>query len=323
MTKPGERVSRKMGELCRKLKNFTIVELEIPSIQDDEIMQELVGKMGVCLFLDDYSEKDILAILEEHGILRQLREKGFDHIKIAFDTSDHYIHRLALYFEKITEEHLLGEIWLRRSTLQIQNFRAMFFLKNMHELSRFMSRKLNFPMKVLIIEWLRLQNPRQQFDAGRSPMPGQKHPGLGLLHDVTQILIKMSTERGQDGLLNIPEYFHNAWLYSQLFFFIDPVLQGKMMAMRRDLNDDVKKHGLGRVSEAVSGGCLYNETTTSYECWNPEEQMYPISVRLTEYFQHSYYREIVQIYSKEYRYRIAWERQVAPTNTANATGARE
>lgn len=37
----------------------------------------------------------------------------------------------------------------------------------------------------------------------------------------------------KDGLLNLPEYYHNAVFYSAIFRFIAPVRQGRFEALQR------------------------------------------------------------------------------------------
>lgn len=56
---------------------------------------------------------------------------------------------------------------------------------------------------------------------------------------------------GRDGLLNFPEYFHNAVLYNETnYFFINPAFQAFFLSLLRDLSGDIQRYGLAAVSWA-------------------------------------------------------------------------
>ena len=63
---------------------------------------------------------------------------------------------------------------------------------------------------LLRIEWLLMQNPRARFTAQRPRLPGQKHPGLGLLADVIALLIVACDRLQLGGLLFVPAHYHTA-----------------------------------------------------------------------------------------------------------------
>jgi hypothetical protein len=130
-------------------------------------------------------------------------------------------------------------------------------------------------MEVLYLEWLLLQNPRRRFGAHHQSLPGQKHPGLGLLRDVTAWLVVLCGELGLDGLMYAPAGYFVATFGSR---FIDPARQARLEAMRRALA------GLRLVeaSRAVEEGRVVNAATGETVPWEPAPMVIPVSPRLRE-----------------------------------------
>src|SRR5258707_15533746 len=51
-------------------------------------------------------------------------------------------------------------------------------------------------MDVLYVEWLLLQNPRMPFGGRLAPLPGQDHPGLGMLSELAGGLLLIARTVG-------------------------------------------------------------------------------------------------------------------------------
>jgi hypothetical protein len=92
----------------------------------------------------------------------------------------------------------------------------------------FMERELGTaPLKITVIEWLAMQNPDASFTDDRPQLPGQTHPGLHVAKQLMQMVFELARKQGRDALLNFPEHFHNAWLYSRRgLFFLNPAFEG-------------------------------------------------------------------------------------------------
>jgi hypothetical protein len=95
----------------------------------------------------------------------------------------------------------------------------------------------------------------------------------------------------KDGLMNIPEYFHNALFYSKWFKFIDPQMQGTMEAIFTQLT--AQGHSVASLSFAVYFECLRDAGTGELFAWTPHEQVLPLSESLLTYFARPEYEEMV------------------------------
>ena len=113
-------------------------------------------------------------------------------------------------------------------------------------------------LQMLVIEWLRLQNPRQSFGE-RMPLPGQMHPGLGIGSEIDSVLVGLATDSHRDGILNLPEHWYNAYLYtksSKPYKFMNPAFQGFFQSICDALEDDIRTRGLPTVAWAIFRGLL-------------------------------------------------------------------
>src|SRR5207253_2211203 len=94
------------------------------------------------------------------------------------------------------------------------------------------------PLRLLSIEWLSLQDPSASFDATRTPLPLQKHPGLGLAREVMHLFATAVERLGLDGIVQSAAHFHGAVLLgAREALFDDPVREGRFRALRRALSD--------------------------------------------------------------------------------------
>ena len=78
--------------------------------------------------------------------------------------------------------------------------------------------------ETIAIEWMSLQNPYGEFTKDRPQLPGQQKPGLGVASKAVELLIIMAWRLNLSGLLNTPDHYHNAYLYSRIFYYLNPLL---------------------------------------------------------------------------------------------------
>ncbi|NOX38186.1 MAG: hypothetical protein GXO78_11695 [Calditrichaeota bacterium] len=285
---------KKLQLIARRLSTHELTRLRESdiSLEPQQLLAESPDERSTPYFLGFYSPSGIRLALEKYGVFKALKKKGFDGFEMVIDTRDPYRHRFALYFDHTVDEHtLLAEVVLKR---------------------RFITFCPPFPSPVhgrsyefLQVEWLVLQNPRKSFSPERPRLPGQKYPGLGMGEMVLEILLIMCWRLGLAGLLNVPEYYHNAQMYAQEFCFIDPYLEGKLRALERDL---YASHGLAKSSWAIELGCV-EENGKPYE-WQSGEMIIPLNRDLKAFFKHASYQQYVAKIKEQYQYRLnerCWE----------------
>jgi hypothetical protein len=153
---------------------------------------------------------------------------------------------------------------------------------------------------LLAVHWLALQDPRAEFSPDRPALPGQTHPGLGIGRRLLSRLLAWSYDWGKDALVNYPAYYHNAVIYSRLFRFLSPRREGRVCALRRDL----EPLGLTDASWAVEQGRVVEEPGSKVLRWRPSEMVAPITRVLKAYMKSDEYEAAVATARDEVRYRL-------------------
>ena len=168
------------------------------------------------LFMGLYDEKQIMEKLEKVGIINILQQKGFRDILVSIDRQDGYTSRLYVNFRAIAEKTRLIEVIVREGYFKPkQNFIPSY--------------EFTGGLPMLLIEWLSLQDPRAVFTPDKPRLPGQQYPGLGGLKNMQELLYKLGKSSGKDAIIDIPEYFHTAVIYSIIRIFILINLRGSIL----------------------------------------------------------------------------------------------
>jgi hypothetical protein len=235
-------------------------------------LEQLAGKKSSTLWLGRYAEDEIRRLLEKFNILSALGAKGFSEIFIDVEPIDRFLQALKIFSAKPAAENLLAEFRLREAPFSHSCFANA------------------APLNVLKIEWLMLQNPHVDFSAERPRLPGQHHPGLGLSRHVLQLLIHLTKTQQLAGILNFPEFFHNAYFYFEHFYFCDPRLKGLVLSLRRDLNE----LSVAELSWAVYLGCVIDANTEETYDWQAEALVLPLDEQFKKYFYSDEYEQIVR-----------------------------
>ncbi|MBN1571718.1 MAG: hypothetical protein JW984_00805 [Deltaproteobacteria bacterium] len=269
-----------LQDKINRLKNLMYVRPQRPAVDFLELdfggaVDELIYKKRGGLFLNLYSSEELLDLFCEMEINDKISECGFSNIKMKISGENSFDHRLRLYSEWDGKDVLLMELVVKEGIFEPKKtFIEDFSFRN---------------VRMLMIEWLSLQNPNAKFEKNRPRLPGQKFPGLGILMDLERVLVCICERLGYEGVVDVPEYFHGALMYSPKFFFYDPEMEGKLRAMMRDLKDIP----LATASTAVLLNCVINEVTGEYVDWSPGEQILPISREIEDYFKSDGYRDLV------------------------------
>lgn len=253
---------------------------------DADLLEQLNGKKGTTLWLGRYTKDDVLHLLEKFGILPAMRKKGFADIVIVIELLEPFVQALRIFNEKADADNQLAEFRLREAAFSPQHF------------------AVGAPLTMLKIEWLMLQNPLAQFSSARPRLPGQRHPGLGLGKPTVQFLVHLAETHHLAGVLNFPEFFHNAYLYLEYFHYCDPRLKGIVLALRRDLVE----LSLAELSWAVYLGCVIDPNSGQTYEWQADALILPLDEKMKKYFSSAEYEQGVYRTLAEARFVLDRER---------------
>ena len=276
--------------------------------------EELGAQLGPArpatgLFLGYYSRTGLERALEHYGLFARVRRKGFRDLRIELDLGDRARQAIRVFGipEGSGDEHLLIEV---------------------HAGLRELPGDDGAPLRLLSIEWLSLANPSAQFAAGRTRLPLQKHPGLGIAREVMHVL-RIAAERLQlDGIVQSAAHFHGAVLlgtWGALFF--DPVREGRFRTLRRTLAelrlaDATSLVERGRVVE-IGGAEVRPGAQPPDERpfrWEGADQMLPLSRRTLARFTGAAWLAAVEEAERGASYRLADPAATPPLVGASGGG---
>lgn len=226
-------------------------------------------------FLDFYSEQGLRLSLKRYGLVAKLRELGYEQIDLKYGVRDDGSHFLVVFEPPFREENKIGE---------------------------FIARKVRFEgvFPCLKIEWLCLQNPRQAFTPDKPRLPGQRYPGLGLGRDVLSMIMLMAIRLKYDALVNVADHFHNAYIYTNSFYFHNPADAGRLEA----LAGFMKSSGLtlAQTAWALEQDRIYLSGETVPFHWEPAPQILPLRTALETRYQEKDYIQAVSAARDEFRF---------------------
>ncbi|MCK5074969.1 MAG: hypothetical protein KAR38_01275, partial [Calditrichia bacterium] len=249
-----------------KLKKLKTFDLEISF---DDLFNS-AEKRKVEYYLGAYSKSGIEYALKKFKIYDILNKNGFLDLKLVTQLNNPFKQRIAIFNKKINPSNLLAELVTHKKSMVVKSF------TNMNEIDG----RYDF----LAIEWLCLQNPEIPVKKDKPLLPGQKYLGLGIGSRILSILYLMTCDLKLAGIFNIPEYYHNAAMYSKKFHFIDPDKEGFLMLINKELE---KKWGLATVSWAIDRQFVTLNGKPFKSFTSP--QIIPINKKLQKYFKSSQY----------------------------------
>lgn len=240
------------------------------------MLSQLPQAIGPSLFLDHFTSDEVFTQIESTSFLSAMKKKGVLAPRIELARVEPDEHRLIVLDDSESEPMKMIELRLALMRLEVPVLAGSPSLTGLFEM--------------LAINWVMMQNPRAAFTKERPQLPGQEHPGLGLGRKCHEFLVHLGAGLRRDGLVNHPQYFHNAVFYRDDYYFIDPKRQGELLAMFRDL----ARYPIGVVSQAIADGRLVDVRQQMRMDWDAEEMVCPIQERLNDYFQGREYREVVE-----------------------------
>jgi hypothetical protein len=243
-----------------------------------------LGRRGSTFFLGYYSEEGIKLALNKYGVYKKLKQRGFNNVLTVIDTSDPYRHKITVYHNKQNQDNIIVELVLRKDFFTI---------------------KMPFTCPLngktylgLTIDWLCVQNLLGSFTDQRPQLPGQKFPGLGFSSVVVELLMIICWRLNLAGLINIPEYYHNAVFYSKIFYYLDPLDQAKFLALSRAFEN----MPLHKLSWAVDWGCISEKGSGQTFTWFVKQQIVPLEKDLKNMFKLKDYSDYVNEKAKAYKF---------------------
>jgi hypothetical protein len=237
-----------------------------------------LSNAGACegLFLNNYTSQHIREIMDRVGLTAHLRDAGFPRLSLETSRDEGEIHRLRVYSGSPSTARLVIEIRLSEIIFSPDERQLRGIIKE----RRF---------KVIAVEWLNFQNPRGSFTPERPRLPGQARPGLGAVRYIAPLMETFAGDLGADAILDVPEHFHSAVMYSRSFKYVDPEREGLMRAVLRDL----ESYPLADLSWGFVTGTILDAVTNRPLAHEPSEQVLPIAESLAHYFS-----------SREYAHRV-------------------
>ncbi len=258
-------------------------------IREEEIISELTNKSGTGLFLGKYPLNAVVAVFKKRNFFKEAQKRKLWPLEFDLDSKNFPpLQRFRIIHRINNTKEVVVDLKLKESRYKIKN--EIGFEWPLPE--------FNF----LILEWLTLQNPLLEFSKDKTPLPGQKHPGLSLGKKVVDLFLYLARLNRNDGILAFPSYFHNALLFSRYFHFLNPEKKAEILAIRKTFS----KLSFKELAWIVHLDCLLMNGKDIYK-WTAEEQVYPLNKLLEKYFNSKQYKEKVKNPQKNIVYSIDWE----------------
>lgn len=240
-------------------------EKETWGLSEEDLVGIFPGLSSEQRFLDSFSPMKVEVMLEQMGLLQQIRAKGFPCPVVSFDLNHPIGHTLRIHGDPQKKE-LLMELRLARSSRALPGF------------------------EVLSVEWLLLQNPKGQFTPPKPQLPGQQYPGLGLLAEVFAWLVLLCEDQAADGLYFRPSHYHLAALARRHAFFLYPQHEALFQAISRVLEG----YPLPLASQLIHQGAVIRAESGQAVLWEAAPMVVPASQRLKQIVGSADYLEAVK-----------------------------
>ncbi len=220
-------------------------------LTDDDLILPGWGMRPETRLLGFYTRHGVELVLERTGFFNRLRDLGFDHPTLVFDLADPSDHSVRVFGDPENKD-LLVDLRVHRDRRTIPGY------------------------ELLAVDWLMMQNPRARFRPGRPHLPGQEHPGLGMLDDVVALLAVACERQHLDGLVFTPSHFHVAAYVKSHLAFLEPETRSRFEALMELFRDTP----LPEAAAAIAAGRVIDVDSDEVFRWRPEPMLLPVSERL-------------------------------------------
>ncbi len=267
---------RRFRRLGRDLHYAEAVDDGLPfSLSEEDLVGLMPGLERPARFLGYFSHHGVELLLERAGVLAQLRARGFRTLRVDLHARDGQGQTLRILSEDRGDE-LLAELRAERSRSAVSG------------------------MEVITVEWLLLQNPREPFSERRPRLPGQQHPGLGLLRDLMGWLVVVCETHGLDGIHFVAAHYHIAMQSRRLVRPLHPEDEARLLAIAAALEGIPLAEG----TSAVEEGRLVDAETGRPVGWQPVTTVLPVSERLLALVSGPEYEDAIACEASRFAYRL-------------------
>jgi acetoin utilization deacetylase AcuC-like enzyme len=246
------------------------------SLTEEDLAGLVPGLSSPPRFLGYLTRHAVELLLESSGILAQLRARGYRRLRVDLEARSGLAHTLRVVSDEGADE-VLVELRAERSRGAVPG------------------------METILLEWLLLQNPRGEFSLRRPRLPGQQHPGLGLLRDIMGWLVVVCEERGLDGIFFTAAHYHIAMQSRRLVRPLDPVDEARLEGFAAALSG----LSLADATAAVAEGRVLDTRTGAPAEWTPIPTVLPVSERLRDRVTGPTYEAAVSREQAHFSFRLA------------------
>ncbi len=238
-------------------------------------------------FLNFYTTHGIDLALEKYGIKKILSNFGIKNLFYKIKT-ENYTDTLSIYDTQNYDKPMIFQL--------IMTMNKSFCFDN-------------FRCNSLVIEWMTLQNYHKSFKSGKYPLPEQNYPGLGLGHIAFEMIIQIAKRLNFNYIVNTPDHFHNAVIYSKYFYFKRP----SDLAIIRNLITEYPSLNLAVLSWLVTEESVVFKHNHEVLKWDPDFMITPISPcrKLKKYFTNPDYKKNYQDAISKYSFYIDFDLYLA------------
>jgi hypothetical protein len=252
------RYERQFRRIARRLNGVELMRGSIDELPVTD--RDLLDRNASRRFLDFYGDEGLRLAFERYGLFGALRQRGWDDFAIVMRAEDDR-HTLLVSGRAAETEARLVELVVRRDRLHIEDHARTW--------------------DVLTVDWLTLRDPKGSFTKDRMRLPGQDAPGLGIGERVLALLYRVVDRLGLEGLVTVPEHYHNAVLYARELPFVQPRYEGQLRALKTLLLDQ-EKLSFAQAAWAVHWGHVLAADDSALR-WRGEAMVRSHEPQLTEY----------------------------------------
>jgi hypothetical protein len=268
---------RRFRRLGRDLRFAESVDDGLPfTLSEEDLAGVLPSLARSPRFLGYFSRHGVELLLERAGVLAQLRARGFRSLRLELEGRDSPGQTLRVVCDDSPRPELLVELRAERSRSAVPGF------------------------EVVRVEWLLLQNPREAFSDRRPRLPGQQHPGLGLLRDFMGWLVVVCEMHGLDGVFFVAAHYHVAMQSRRLVRPVQPADEARLRALAKALEGVP----LPAATSAIESGRVLDARTGERVAWVPVPTILPVSDRLKAVVEGPEHEEAVARETGSFEFRL-------------------